>query len=98
PGRGPVRHRCSQGHCRRRGRKTSTVVPGVLAAGATTTGPRVLSAYDSRTDEQPVSAVPDGGEPADDSQPLRVVVADDWYLVREGARSALSSIPGIDVV
>ena len=30
--------------------------------------------------------------------PLRVVVADDWYLVREGARSALASIPGIDVV
>jgi DNA-binding NarL/FixJ family response regulator len=29
---------------------------------------------------------------------LRVVIADDEYLVREGARSVLSSIPGIDVV
>src|ERR687886_783659 len=35
---------------------------------------------------------------ADKARPLRVVVADDWYLVREGARSALSTIPGIDVV
>ena len=31
-------------------------------------------------------------------RPLRVIVTDDWYLVREGARSALSSIEGIDVV
>ncbi len=29
---------------------------------------------------------------------LRVVVADDEYLVREGARSVLSSVPGIEVV
>ncbi|MCA1690935.1 MAG: response regulator [Acidimicrobiales bacterium] len=29
---------------------------------------------------------------------LRVIVTDDWYLVREGARSALSSIEGIEVV
>lgn len=33
-----------------------------------------------------------------DNGRLRVVVADDWYLVREGARSALASVPGIDVV
>lgn len=32
------------------------------------------------------------------TQVLRVVVADDWYLVREGARSALASVPGIEVV
>ena len=25
-------------------------------------------------------------------------MADDWYLVREGARSALSTIPGVEVV
>jgi len=38
---------------------------------------------------------------ADDSggsDSLRVVIADDEYLVREGARSVLSSVPGIDVV
>ena len=35
---------------------------------------------------------------AETERALRVVVADDWYLVREGARSALSTIPGIDVV
>jgi DNA-binding NarL/FixJ family response regulator len=29
---------------------------------------------------------------------LRVVIADDEFLVREGARSVLSSVPGIDVV
>ena len=29
---------------------------------------------------------------------IRVVIADDEYLVREGARSVLSSVPGIDVV
>jgi DNA-binding NarL/FixJ family response regulator len=29
---------------------------------------------------------------------LRVLVADDDYLVREGARSVLSSVPGVDVV
>ncbi|MGH9188589.1 MAG: response regulator [Acidimicrobiales bacterium] len=29
---------------------------------------------------------------------LRVVIADDEYLVREGARSVLSAVPGIDVV
>lgn len=29
---------------------------------------------------------------------LRVVIADDEYLVREGARSVLSSVPGIEVV
>ena len=29
---------------------------------------------------------------------LRVVVADDEYLVREGARSVLSSVPGMEVV
>ena len=29
---------------------------------------------------------------------LRVAVADDEYLVREGARSVLSSVPGLDVV
>ncbi|MDQ4069254.1 MAG: DNA-binding response regulator, partial [Actinomycetota bacterium] len=31
-------------------------------------------------------------------QQLRVVIADDEYLVREGARSVLSSVPGIEVV
>jgi DNA-binding NarL/FixJ family response regulator len=30
--------------------------------------------------------------------PLRVIVTDDWYIVREGARSALSAIDGIEVV
>jgi DNA-binding NarL/FixJ family response regulator len=30
--------------------------------------------------------------------PLRVVIADDEYLVREGARSVLSTVPGIEVV
>src|SRR3989440_804765 len=30
--------------------------------------------------------------------PLRVVVVDDDYLVREGARSVLSSVPGVEVV
>ncbi len=34
----------------------------------------------------------------DGRRPLRVIVTDDWYIVREGARSALSSIEGIDVV
>lgn len=29
---------------------------------------------------------------------IRVVIADDEYLVREGARSVLSAVPGIDVV
>lgn len=29
---------------------------------------------------------------------LRVIIADDEYLVREGARSVLASIPGLDVV
>lgn len=33
-----------------------------------------------------------------DTAALRVVVVDDWYLVREGARRALESVPGIDVV
>lgn len=32
-----------------------------------------------------------------DSAALRVVIADDEYLVREGARSVLSSVPGIEV-
>ncbi len=32
------------------------------------------------------------------SEVLRVVIADDEYLVREGARSVLASIPGVDVV
>jgi DNA-binding NarL/FixJ family response regulator len=32
------------------------------------------------------------------SEVIRVVVADDEYLVREGARSVLSAVPGIDVV
>lgn len=36
-----------------------------------------------------------GGPGAD---ALRVVIADDEYLVREGARSVLSSVPGIEVV
>ncbi len=31
-------------------------------------------------------------------EPLRVVIADDEYLVREGARSVLSAVPGIEVV
>ncbi|MDP8936711.1 MAG: response regulator transcription factor [Actinomycetota bacterium] len=35
---------------------------------------------------------------SDGSGSLRVVVADDEYLVREGARSVLSSVPGIEVV
>src|SRR6266851_1560885 len=30
--------------------------------------------------------------------PLRVVIVDDDYLVREGARSVLSSVPGVEVV
>ncbi len=34
----------------------------------------------------------------DAHRPLRVVVADDEYLVREGARSVLSSVPGMTVV
>ncbi|MDQ3870760.1 MAG: response regulator transcription factor [Chloroflexota bacterium] len=34
----------------------------------------------------------------DEARPLRVIVTDDWYIVREGARSALSSIEGIEVV
>ncbi len=33
-----------------------------------------------------------------ESSALRVVVADDDYLVREGARSVLSSVPGVNVV
>ncbi len=32
------------------------------------------------------------------SETLRIVIADDEYLVREGARSVLSSIPGIEVI
>jgi DNA-binding NarL/FixJ family response regulator len=32
------------------------------------------------------------------AEQLRVVIADDEYLVREGARSVLSSVPGIEVV
>ena len=35
--------------------------------------------------------------PSDRGDVLRVVVADDEYLVREGARSVLSSVPGIEV-
>ena len=35
---------------------------------------------------------------ADRAGGLRVVVADDEYLVREGARSVLSSVDGLDVV
>ena len=35
--------------------------------------------------------------PSDGGDVLRVVVADDEYLVREGARSVLSSVPGIEV-
>lgn len=38
------------------------------------------------------------GMVGDEVETLRVVVADDWYLVREGARSALASVPGIEVV
>jgi DNA-binding NarL/FixJ family response regulator len=34
----------------------------------------------------------------DGRRSLRVIVTDDWYIVREGARSALSSIEGIEVV
>ena len=34
----------------------------------------------------------------DSSPPLRVLIADDEYLVREGARSVLSTIAGIEVV
>jgi DNA-binding NarL/FixJ family response regulator len=52
-------------------------------------------AYDHGADErldQEAAAVDEA------ARPLRVVVADDWYLVREGARSALGSVPGIDVV
>src|SRR5205807_9503725 len=30
--------------------------------------------------------------------PLRVLIVDDDYLVREGARSVLSSVPGVEVV
>ena len=30
------------------------------------------------------------------SEQLRVVIADDEYLVREGARSVLSAVPGIE--
>ncbi|MGH2718507.1 MAG: response regulator [Actinomycetota bacterium] len=33
-----------------------------------------------------------------EAQPLRVLVVDDDYLVREGARSVLSSVPGVEVV
>lgn len=33
-----------------------------------------------------------------EEQPLRVLVVDDDYLVREGARSVLSSVPGLEVV
>ena len=33
-----------------------------------------------------------------EARPLRVVVADDEYLVREGTKSVLSSVPGIEVV
>lgn len=33
-----------------------------------------------------------------EGQPLRVLVVDDDYLVREGARSVLSSVPGLEVV
>ena len=36
--------------------------------------------------------------PADEPTTVRVVITDDEYLVREGARSVLSSVPGIDVV
>src|SRR5215217_6361997 len=40
------------------------------------------------------AAEEDGGVPEE----LRVVIADDEYLVREGARSVLSAVPGIEVV
>lgn len=40
----------------------------------------------------------DGSEGPDDHEPIRVVVADDHPVVREGLRSFLSSRPGIDVV
>jgi len=33
-----------------------------------------------------------------EGRPLRVLVVDDDYLVREGARSVLSSVPGVEVV
>lgn len=36
--------------------------------------------------------------PEDGLATVRVVITDDEYLVREGARSVLSSVPGIDVV
>src|SRR5438132_12357879 len=36
--------------------------------------------------------------PSMEVAPLRVVVVDDDYLVREGARSVLSSVPGVEVV
>lgn len=61
-------------------------------SGATTTVAGWYPPTIWATDEQPE---PTGGA---DTATLRVVVADDWYLVREGARSALSSIPGIEVV
>src|SRR5882672_4346099 len=41
---------------------------------------------------------PDRGSPSMELAPLRVVVVDDDYLVREGARSVLSSFPGVEVV
>lgn len=33
-----------------------------------------------------------------EAEPVRVIIADDEYLVREGARSVLASVPGIEVV
>src|SRR5437660_4889195 len=39
-----------------------------------------------------------GGSATMEVAPLRVVVVDDDYLVREGARSVLSSVPGVEVV
>ncbi len=50
-------------------------------------------AYDWSADQEMSTPVA-----AETARPLRVVVADDWYLVREGARSALATIPGIEVV
>src|SRR5262249_27164771 len=85
PGGRPRRHRC------RLPLRTKGCYPaswaGVLPPSSEP------AAYDRRTEPTPAAAIEPGV-----AAPLRVVVADDWYLVREGARSALASIPGIDVV
>ncbi|MEW6154278.1 MAG: response regulator transcription factor [Actinomycetota bacterium] len=76
--------------------RTTGCQPASSARGASTTG-----AYDGGTGPEPTTDQAGGSpaaHPGDGGPALRVVVADDWYLVREGARSALSTVPGVEVV